>query len=66
MEASLGLNISFGEAPEHKQCESLISLYAITQNQAHFPAHLDLSPWWSPGPGLFIPSLPHFGADTGR
>jgi len=43
MEASLGLNISFGEAPEHKQRESLISHYTVTQIQAHFSVHLDLS-----------------------
>lgn len=36
MEASLGLNISFGEAPEHKQRDSLISFYTVTKNQAHF------------------------------
>lgn len=32
MEASLDLNISFGETPEHKKSESFISLYTVTQN----------------------------------
>lgn len=66
MEASLGLNISFGEAPEHKQHDALISLYTVTKNQAYFSAHLDLCRCWSPGPALLIPSLPHLGVYTER
>lgn len=65
MEASLGLNVSFGEAPEHKQRESLISLYTVTQNQTHFSVYLDLSPCCNPGCDFFSPSQPHLGVDKG-
>lgn len=61
MEANQGLNISFGEVPEHKQHESLISLYTVTQNQAQFSAHMDLtlleSRSWSPSQAYFILGL---------
>lgn len=54
MEAIQDLNISFEQAPEHNQGESLVSLYTITLNQEDFCVLGSLSVW---SPGDFIPSL---------